>query len=98
MAENTPAPPESIKTSFAYQRSPLARSLRAPIDHVAYLHEHVDEHILFERRKRGPIGPQETQVERFQIQNDPVTREGSNKPARIRRHQRFLPIFAAAIA
>jgi hypothetical protein len=59
MAENTPAPPESIKTSFAYPRSPLAWSLRAPIDHVAYLHEHVDEHILFERRKRRPIGPQE---------------------------------------
>jgi hypothetical protein len=39
-----------------------------------------------------------TQVERFQIQNDPVTRERSNNPARIRRHQRFLPIFAAAIA
>jgi hypothetical protein len=43
-------------------------------------------------------GCRETQVERFQIQIDPVTREGSNEPARIRRHQRFLPIFAAAIA
>jgi hypothetical protein len=39
-----------------------------------------------------------TQVERFQIRIDPVTREGSNEPARIRQHQRFLPIFAAAIA
>jgi hypothetical protein len=65
MAENTPAPPESIKTSFAYQRSPLARSLRAPIDHVAYLHEHVDEHILFERRKQRPIGPQENTSRAF---------------------------------
>jgi len=64
-----PAPPESIKTFSAYQRSPLARPLR-----------------------------RKTQVERFQIQIDPVTREGSNEPARIRRHQRFLPIFAAAIA
>ena len=84
-------------------RRPLARPLRARIDHVAYLLEHVDEHVLFERRKRRPIGPQvkackEAQVERFQIQIDPVTREGGNEAARIRRHQRLLPIFAAAIA
>jgi hypothetical protein len=84
-------------------RSALAWALRAGIDHVAYLLEHVDEHVLFERRKRRPIGPQvkaceKTQVERFQIQNDPVTREGGNEAARIRRHQRLLPMFAAAMA
>jgi hypothetical protein len=39
-----------------------------------------------------------THVARFQIQIDAVTRKGGNEAARIRRHQRLLLIFAAAIA
>lgn len=81
----------------------LARSLRTGIDHVTYLLEHVDQHVLLERRERRPIGAQvkaskKAQVERFQIQIDPVTREGGNEAARIRRHQSLLSIFAAAMA
>ncbi len=84
-------------------RRALARSFRTRIDHVAYLLEHVDEYFFFERCERRPIGSEvkagkKAQVERFQIQIDPVTREGGNETARIRWHQSLLPIFAAAIA
>ena len=80
-----------------------AASILTPGDHVAYLLEHVDEHVLFERRERRPVGPQvkackKTQVERFQIQIDRVTCEWGNKAAGIRWHQSLLPIFAAPIA
>ena len=70
----------------------LAWALCARIHHVAYLLEHVDEHVLFERRERRPVGPQvkagkKAQVERFQIQIDPVTCESGDEAARIRWHQ-----------
>ena len=38
------------------------------IDHFAYLLEHVDEHFLFERRKRRPIGPQVMACEKTQVE------------------------------
>ena len=65
--------------------------------------EHVDEHVLFERRERRPVSPQvkagkKAQVERFQIKIDPVTCESGDEAARIRWHQSLLPVFAAAIA
>ncbi len=75
---------------------------RTGIDYVANLLD-MSISTSFQKAQATPDRPagkglQETQVERFQIQIDPVTREGGNEAARIRRHQRLLPMFAAAMA
>lgn len=52
---------------------------------VVYLLEHVDEHVLFERRRKRPIDLQKiktlekTQVESFQVQMDLVIGKGDNE-------------------